>query len=117
MSQIKSLNFLKNSPLNIQCIYFCLFGGNREIFKAPVCSNLTTETNPQSRKRVKVTRKGFSQVRTEFVIVLIGNPFFEMRLLNLSINFIADFCPRLGRFCCFPHYVSAKFHLWPSSNN
>ena len=33
--------------------------------------------------------------RTEFVIVFIGNPFFEKRLLNLSINFIADFCPYL----------------------
>ena len=25
--------------------------------------------------------------------------FFEMRLLNLSINFIVDFCPHLGSFC------------------
>ena len=38
-----------------------------------------------------------------------------MRLLNLSINFIVDFCPHLGSFSCFSHYVSAKFHLWPSS--
>ena len=37
---------------------------------------------------------------------------FEMKLLNLSITFIADFCPHLGSFCCFSHYVSAEFHLW-----
>ena len=41
---------------------------------------------------------------------------FEMRLFNQSINFIADFCPHLGSFCYFSHYVSAKFHLWPSSS-
>ena len=47
---------------------------------------------------------------------------FEMRLLNLRINFylLRTFCPHLGIFffflCCFFfHYVSAKFHLWPSS--
>ena len=46
---------------------------------------------------------------------------FEMRLLNLRINFfyylLRTFCPHLGNFflCCFFfHYVSAKFHLWPS---
>ena len=40
---------------------------------------------------------------------------FEMRLLNLRINFhlLRTFCPHhLGSF--FFHYVSAKFHLWPS---
>ena len=37
--------------------------------------------------------------------------------MNLSINFIADFCPHLGSSCCFSHYVSAKFHLWPSSGD
>ena len=48
---------------------------------------------------------------------------FEMRLLNLRINFylLWTFCPHLGRFffcCCFFfHYVSAKFHLWPSSSD
>ena len=42
---------------------------------------------------------------------------FEMRFLNLSINSIVDFCPHLGSFCCFSHYVSAKFHLWPSSGD
>ena len=31
--------------------------------------------------------------------------------------FIADFfCPHLGS-CFFFHYVSAKFHLWPSSGD
>ena len=41
---------------------------------------------------------------------------FEMRLLNLSINFIVNFCPHLGRVffvLFFFHYVSAKFHLRP----
>ena len=55
---------------------------------------------------------------------------FEMRLLNPRINFylLRIFCPHLGSFysfiylfiylCCFFfHYVSAKFHLWPSSGN
>ena len=47
---------------------------------------------------------------------------FEMRLLNLRINFylLRTFYPHLGRvfFCCFFfHYVSAKFHLWPSSGD
>ena len=46
---------------------------------------------------------------------------FEMRLLNLRINFylLWTFCPHLGSFLCcffFP-YVSAKFHLWPSSDD
>ena len=33
--------------------------------------------------------------------------------------FIADFFSRLGSFCVvfFFHYVSAKFHLWPSSGD
>ena len=44
-----------------------------------------------------------------------------MRLLNLRINFyfLRTFCPHLGSFLCcfFFHYVSAKFHLWPSSGD
>ena len=46
-----------------------------------------------------------------------------MRLLNLRIIFYllrTSFCPHLGRvfLCCFFfHYVSAKFHLWPSSGD
>ena len=65
----------------------------------------------------------FSQKATSILIVFIGNP-FEMRLLNLRINFYLwrTFCPHLGRiflffFCFFFHYVSAKFHLWPSSGD
>ena len=51
---------------------------------------------------------------------------FEMRLLNLRINFYLSrtFCPHLVFFvlfffvCCFFfRYVSAKFHLWPSSGD
>ena len=38
-----------------------------------------------------------------------------------SINFhlLQTFCPHLDRFLCcfFFHYVSAKFHLWPSSGD
>ena len=44
-----------------------------------------------------------------------------MKLLNLRINFylLRTFCPHLGSFLCcfFFHYVSAKFHLWPSSGD
>ena len=44
-----------------------------------------------------------------------------MRLLNLRINFylLRTFCPHLGNFLCcfFFNYVSAKFHLWPSSGD
>ena len=48
-----------------------------------------------------------------------------MRLLNLRINFylLRTFCPHLGSVflfffvCFFFHYVSAKFHLWPSSGD
>ena len=49
---------------------------------------------------------------------------FEMRLLNLRMDFylLRTFCPHLGSFlfflCCFFfHYISAKFHLWPSSGD
>ena len=43
--------------------------------------------------------------------------------LSRRINFylLRTFCPHLGSFfflCCFfSHYVSAKFHLWPSSGD
>ena len=44
-----------------------------------------------------------------------------MRILHLRINFylLRTFCPYLGSFLCcfFFHYVSAKFHLWPSSGD
>ena len=52
------------------------------------------------------------------VCVFIGNP-FEMRLLNLRINFfISDFCPHLGKFFfVFFHYVSAKFRHCPFSGD
>ena len=46
---------------------------------------------------------------------------FEMKLLNLRINFylLRTFPPHLGSFMCcfFFYYVSAKFHLWPSSGD
>ena len=45
-----------------------------------------------------------------------------MRLLNLRINFlilfIVDFLSSWQFLCCFFFdYVSAKFHLWPSSGD
>ena len=42
-----------------------------------------------------------SWVCTEFVIVFLLGMLFEMRLFNLRINFIADFCPHLGSFLLF----------------
>ena len=58
-----------------------------------------------------------------FVLVFNWNH-FEMRLLKLRINFylLRTFCPNLVIviffLCCFFfHYVSAKFHLWPSSGD
>ena len=40
--------------------------------------------------------------------------------LRISFYLLRTFCPHLGRvfLCCFFfHYVSAKFHLWPSSGD
>ena len=61
-----------------------------------------------------------------FVLVFNWNH-FEMRLLNLRINFylLRTFLIHLGSLfvfvfflCCFFfHYFSAKFHLWPSSGD
>ena len=55
-----------------------------------------------------------------FVIVFNWNH-FDMSLLNLRINFlfIADFLSSSWKFLCcfFFHYVSAKFHLRPSSGD
>ena len=57
---------------------------------------------------------------TSYEIVFNWNH-FEMRLLNLRINFylLRTFCPHLGSFLCcfFFHYLSAKFLLWPSSGD
>ena len=60
------------------------------------------------------------------IVIVFNWNHFEMRLLNLRINFnflffylfIAD-CPHLSSFCVLflLHYVSAKFHLWPSSGD
>ena len=41
----------------------------------------------------------------------------QYNIENINIKFIADFCPHLGSFCCFSHYVSAKFHIWTSSGD
>ena len=54
-------------------------------------------------------------------IVLVFNwNHFEMRLLNLRINFYllrTCFLILVVFLCFFFHYVSAKFHLWPSSGD
>ena len=46
----------------------------------------------------------------------------DIHAKNFRINFhlLRTFCPHLGSFflwCFFFHYVSAKFHLWPSSGD
>ena len=70
-------------------------------------------------KRTKICLMIFYfQMRLDFVF---NWNHFEMRLLNLRINFylLRTFCPHLGSFLCcfFFHFVSAKFHLWPSSGD
>ena len=39
--------------------------------------------------------------------------------VRINFYFLRTFCPHLGSFLCcfFFHYVSAKFHLWPSSGD
>ena len=58
---------------------------------------------------------------TSLSIVVFNWNHFEMRLLNLRINFylLLTFCPHFVSFfgCFFFHYVSAKFHHWPSSGD
>ena len=59
------------------------------------------------------------ETKPNLTLSLLGNP-FEMRLLNLRINFylLQTFCPHLGIFFVVSsHYVSAKFHLRPSSGD
>ena len=40
-------------------------------------------------------------------------------ILRINFYLLWTFCPHLGSFLCcfFFHYVSAKFHLWPSSGD
>ena len=58
---------------------------------------------------------------SERPIIVFNWNHFEMRFLNLRINFFIYcklFVLILVVFCCFFfHYVSAKFHLWPSSGD
>ena len=68
----------------------------------PTGQNYFDWFNKKKKKRSKLIKPSF---------LLDNNKQFR----NLSINFMADFCPHLGTFCCFYHYVSATFHLWPSS--
>ena len=46
----------------------------------------------------------------------IGNQYFYVRI---NFYLLQTFCPHLGSFLCcfFFHFVSAKFHLWPSSGD
>ena len=67
--------------------------------------------------------------KTIFIQLSFNWNHFEMRLLNLRNNFlfIANFLSSswlffflfffLCVYCFFFHYVSAKFHLWPSSGD
>ena len=90
----------------------------------------TRECNEYSHNGQKMHMPKLCEYNKEYknnILVIVFNwNHFEMRLLNLRINFlfIADFCPHLGIFlyifcvCCFFfHYVSAKLHLWPSSGD
>ena len=60
-----------------------------------------------------------SRVRSEFVIVFSWNP-FEMRLLNLSINFyfLRTFCRHLGSFFFFfvPSFTTFRLTFSISSS-
>ena len=63
---------------------------------------------------------------TPALMLYLTNPCAKRKVCSLTkpkgINFylLRTFCPHLGSFfvCCFFfHYVSAKFHLWPSSGD
>ena len=51
--------------------------------------------------------------------VELNNTFFKHVSLRINFYLLRTFCPHLGSFLCcfFFHYVSAKFHLWPSSGD
>ena len=53
-------------------------------------------------------------------LLVFNRNHFEMRLLNLRINFylLRTFCPHLGIFFCVCVVSSfTTFHLWPSSGD
>ena len=63
-----------------------------------------------------------SRVRTEFLYLSLIGIILRWGFLIWELIFylLRTFCPHLDRFflCCFFfHYVSAKFHLWPSSGD
>ena len=41
------------------------------------------------------------------------------RVWGINFYLLRTFCPQLGSFLCcfFFHYISAKFHHWPSSGD
>ena len=60
------------------------------------------------------------------MITVISSHYFYLIMITFvhsykGMNFylLRTFCPHLGSFLCcfFFHYVSAKFHLWPSSGD
>ena len=57
-----------------------------------------------------------NQTREKFLYLSFNWNHFEMRLLNLRLNFlfIADFLSS-SRYFFFFYYILAKFHHWPSS--
>ena len=72
---------------------------------------------------LSATKRKIFGLQNRQITIVFNWIIFEMRLLNLRINFylLQTFCPHLSRvffLCCFFfHYVSAKFHLWPSSGD
>ena len=97
--------------------------------------NLTKITKRKKEKEKKKRKKKLTRTRTWLLVLFYGITtlsvivfnwiIFEMRLLHLRINFylLRTFCPHPCSFCLFFvyclffHYVSAKFHLWPSSGD
>ena len=67
----------------------------------------------------KLMHTRWNSVRKVRTIIVFNWNHFEMRLLNLRINFylLLTFCPHLGSFFFFFHCVSAKLHLWSSSGD
>ena len=58
------------------------------------------ESNPSAEVQLLYST-GWTYFYTKVNFVFIWESFFVMRLLNLSINFIADFCPHLDSFLLF----------------
>ena len=53
------------------------------------------------------------------IILRWGILIWELIFFFFFLSFFRTFCPHLGSFfwCFLFHYISAKFHLWPSSGD